>query len=101
MTLLGSEMTLLPYTTKKLDKIFYFLIFLTFGLLGPHPRHMEVPRLRVELELQLMAYTIATAAWDLSHVCKPYHSSRQHWILNPLSMARDGTCVLMVASQTC
>ena len=24
-----------------------------------------------------------------------YHSSRQRWILNPLSKARDRTCVLM------
>ena len=30
--------------------------------LGPHPRHMvEVPRLGVQLELQLPAYTTATA----------------------------------------
>ena len=28
--------------------------------LGQHPRHMEVPRLWVELELQLLAYTTAT-----------------------------------------
>ena len=30
---------------------------------------MEVPRLGVELELQLPAYTTATATRDLSHVC--------------------------------
>ena len=29
---------------------------------------MEVPRLEVELELQLLAYTTATATPDLSHV---------------------------------
>ena len=29
-------------------------------------QHMEVPRLEVELELQLPAYTTATAAQDLS-----------------------------------
>ena len=28
-----------------------------------------------------------------------YHSSQQHWILNPLSEARDQTCVLMGPSQ--
>ena len=42
-------------------------------VLGPHPRHMEVPKPRVELELQLPAYTTATAT--------P--------ILNPRSKARD------------
>jgi len=31
---------------------------------GPHPQHMEVPRLEVKLELQLPAYTTATATWD-------------------------------------
>ena len=29
------------------------LIFLFFSFLGPHPRHMAVPRLGVEMELQL------------------------------------------------
>ena len=62
---------------------------------------MEVPRLEVELELQLLAYTTATAMWDLSHVCDLYHSSRQHQILNPLSEARGRTPVLMDISQVC
>ena len=31
--------------------------------------HMEVPSLGVELELEVMAYTTAIAAWDLSQVC--------------------------------
>ena len=52
-------------------------------------RHMEVPRLGGELELQLLAYTTATATPDLSQVCDVYHSSQQCWILNPLSEARD------------
>ena len=56
---------------------------------------MEVPRLGIELELQLLAYTTATATEDLSHVCDLHHSSRQHQILNPLSEAKDQTCVLM------
>ena len=55
------------------------------SFLGLHPRHTEVPRLGVELELQLLAYPTATALWDLSHVCNLHHSSWQHWILNPLS----------------
>ena len=32
---------------------------------------MEVPRLGVELELQLPAYTTATATWDPSRTCDP------------------------------
>ena len=50
---------------------------------------MEVPRLGGELELQLQAYTTATAMWDPTHVCSLHHSSCQQWILNPLSKARE------------
>ena len=60
---------------------------------------MEVPRLGVQLELQLPAYARATARPDPSHVCDLLHSSRQHQILNPLHEARDQTCNLMVPSQ--
>ena len=35
---------------------------------------MEVPRLGVESELQLPAYTTATATPDPSHVCNLHHS---------------------------
>ena len=66
--------------------IFGFVCFLVL-----HLRHMEVPRLGVESELQLPAYTIATAAQDPSCVCDLHRSSRQHKILNPLIEARDGT----------
>ena len=59
---------------------------------------MQVPRLEVKLELYLLAYTIAIATLDPSHVCDLHHSSK-HQILNPLSKARDRTCVLMNASQ--
>ena len=59
---------------------------------------MEVSRLTVESELQLLAYTTATVKQDLSHVCKLHHSSQQQWIFNPLREARDWTCNLMVTS---
>ena len=48
---------------------------------------MEVPRLGVELELQLLAYAIATAMQGPSLVCNLHHSSQQCRILNPLSEA--------------
>ena len=38
---------------------------------------------------------------DLSCVCNVHHSSQQHWILNPLSEAKDRTCVLVDTSQIC
>ena len=60
---------------------------------------MEVSRLGVKSELELPAYTAATATKDLSHIRDLWHSSWQRRIFNPLSKARDGTCVLMDASQ--
>ena len=59
---------------------------------------MKVPRLRVELELQLLAYTTAPATPDLSCICDLQHSLWQRRILNPLSEVGDGTCVLRDAS---
>ena len=70
-----------------------------FAILGPHLRHIEVPRLGVKSELQLPAYTTATATQDPSRVYNLHHSSRQHQILHPLSEARDWTCVIMDISQ--
>ena len=60
---------------------------------------MEVPRLGVESELQLTAYTTGIATQDLRRVCKLHHSSGQYWILNPLSEAKDQTRILMDPSQ--
>ena len=62
---------------------------------------MEVSSIGVEPELQLLAYATATAMQDLSCICKLRHSSWQHWILNPLSDARDGTRILMDTSHVC
>ena len=49
---------------------------------------------RSQIELQLLAYTTATATWDLSRICSLCHSLQQCWILNPQSKARDRTCIL-------
>ena len=54
---------------------------------------------RVESELQLLAYAIATAIPDPSCVYNIHHSSQQHRILNPLSEARDRTHILMDTSR--
>ena len=63
---------------------------------------MDVTRLGVESELQLLAYATGIAMQDPSHVFNPHHSSRLPWILNPLSEARDRTWgILMDPSQVC
>ena len=57
---------------------------------------MEVSRLLgVQVELQLLAYTTATATRDPSCLCDLHHSSRQRWIPDPPSEARDRICILM------
>ena len=72
-------------------KFFFFFFFLSFVFLGPHLWCMEVSRLGIELEQQLLAYTTATAMQDPSHICDLHHTSRQRWILHSLSKARDWT----------
>ena len=71
------------------------------NFLGVYLRHMEIFRLGVESELQLLAYDTATAMLDLSCVCDLHHSSRQHRFLNPLSEARDRTGNLMILNRIC
>ena len=64
----------------NLEFISFYLIYLILFLfyfscsLGPHPWHMGVPRLG---ELQLPAYTTATATRDPSRICDLHPGSRQ------------------------
>ena len=62
---------------------------------------MEVPRLGVRSEHQLLAYTKATVMQDPSHICDLHHNSQQCQILNPLSEVRDQTHILVDPSQAC
>ena len=73
---------------------FFFFFFFFFIFLGPHLRHMEFPRLGVELERQLPAYTAAMGTQNPSHIYDLQHSLWQRQILNPPSEARDQTCIL-------
>ena len=61
------------------------IFFFSFFFLRASPMHMEVPRLRVEWELQLLAYGMP--------------QPQQGGILNSLSEARDQTRILMDTSQ--
>ena len=69
---------------RKSYAFFFFFSFSCF--LGSHLRHMEVPRQGVTSELQLPAYTMATAMREPRFLCDLHCSSR---ILNPVSEARD------------
>ena len=57
--------------------IFYFLF------LGPHSWHVGVPRIRVESQLQPLAYTTATRTWDFSCICNLHYSSRLTAVPDP------------------
>ena len=83
---LEKRQLLLQFVPNNLQ---FELRYTIFFFLQLHLQHMEVSRLGAELELQLLAYAIATATRDLSRVCDLHYSSRQCWILNPLSEARD------------
>ena len=71
-----------PFLREFLGVLFVFVF------LGLYPRHMEVPRLGVESELQLPAYTTATVTPDPRSICDLCRSLWQCWILNPLSEVR-------------
>ena len=83
------SLTQIPLHRKGITLIFYLFIYFAasffFSFWGCTPRHMEVPRLGVKLELWLPAYTTATATSDLHHNYDLYHSSPQRQILNPLN----------------
>jgi len=87
---------LLHFSHSLLLLLLFFFFLVSLGL---HLHHMEVPRLGVESELQLPAYTTATAMPDTSQVCNLHHSSQQHWILNPVNEARGWSHILMDTSQ--
>ena len=63
---------------RRLSIIHCFLfVCLLACFLGLHVQHMRVPRLGVKPELQLPAYTTATATRDPSLVCTLQHNSLQ------------------------
>ena len=68
-----------------------YIIYIYVFFLGLHLWHMEASGLGIESELQLLAYTTATAMQDLSCVCDLRHSSWQGRSFNPLGKAMDQT----------
>ena len=83
---------MLPTTVlhSSFCSIFCFVCLFVLSL-GPHLRHMEVPGLGVESELQLLAHPTATAMLDSSHICNLHRSLQQNHIFNPLSETKDQT----------
>ena len=88
-----------------MDLVFFGLFFWSFlPFLGPLSQHMEVPRQGVESELQLPAYTTATAAWDLSWiqaVSPPYTTARGNAGFSTYETGQDQARILMDPSRVC
>ena len=74
-----------------------FKIFF-FRFLGSHLQHMDVPRLGVKLELQLPAYTTATAMRDLILSLRPTPQLLATSDPRPTEQGQDRTCILMDTS---
>ena len=64
---------------------YFYFIYLFFGLfvfLGPHPWHMEVPKLEVHSKLSLPTYTTAHSnAGSLTHWARPGIEPTSSWML--------------------
>lgn len=73
----------------KIKSHFLFSFFLSSFFLWQHSQHMEVPGFRVKSELQPQQCQIQVASLTYSAVCDNAGS------LNPMSKARDGTCMPM------
>ena len=73
----------------KVCTLLFFLIFLLFRA-APSTYGSSQAK-RVKSELQLPAYTTATATRDLRHICNLHHSSQQCQIPDPLNKTRGLT----------
>ena len=83
----------------NLDSVFCFLGFFVFLIFRAAPTAYGTSQARGPIRATAAGLTTATATPDPSHVFDLHHSSWQHWILNPLSEARDQTYILMDTSQ--
>ena len=85
-------------------KIWHFqytsLLFL-FCFLGIHLQHMEVTRLGVESELQLLAYVTVTAMQDPGSKLHLQPNPQLSRIFHPLSKARVRTLILLLNMCCC
>ena len=79
---------------RKREHSFFF-----FCLFRATPMAYRSSQARAWIGAVPLAYTTATATPNQSCICDLHHSSWQCCIFNPLSKARDQTCVLMDISQ--
>ena len=79
--------------------LFPFSVLSCFVLfLGLHPWHMQIPRLGVELELQMLAYTTATATPDPSLASRGNTGSMTHWTRPGIKLASSWILVGFISA---
>ena len=108
--IMSSILSLLIRSSEVCVSLFYYFLYtlqissshpwLVFFFLGPHLWLMDVPRLGVKSELQLLAYTTPRQCW-IQAASDLLYSSQQHWIPKPLYRARDWTHILMDTGWFC
>ena len=84
----------------SISLVYFFFPFFVF--LGSHPWHMEVSRVRVELELQPLAY--ATATLNPSCICDLYqtHSTARsltHWVRPGIEPVFSWMLVIFISTE--
>ena len=83
-------------------ELFYFIIYFCFLLFRATPLAYGSSQARGRIgavAASLHTYTTDKETQDPNCVCDLHHSSRQSWILNPLSKAKGGTLILMDPSR--
>ena len=99
---LSAGIFLVPGCVKYTQCIIYHLKhFFFFGLFRAVHVAYAGSQARGWIAAIALVYTTAITMPDLSCICDLHHSSWQRWILNPLSEAKDWTCILMDICQIC
>ena len=93
---LWTQVLEVPPVSGITQNLFFCFVLLCF--LGPHPQHMEVPRLVVksELQLPLMPQPQQQKIWAISVTYTTAHGNAGFF--NPLSKAGDQTHILLDTS---
>ena len=80
---------------------FFFFFFCPFAISWAAPTAYGGSQARGPIRAVATGLRQSHSSVDPSCVCDLHHSSQQHWILNPLSKARNQTCILMDTRQIC
>ena len=97
----GEELALFSFCKHWMESFFVFAFVFVFCPFRAWLVAYGSSQATGLMRTTVVAYTTATATQDPSCICNQHHSSRQHWILNPLSEAKDRIQVLTDASWVC